>query len=164
MVSNRELYFNLFFLVVGVIITVAYFESCTEKPEPKTITRDSLVVIHDTILKGEGKGKLKFTYAPVSGRKVIAGTTDTAPLICDTIISGFTATLDTVQGKDSLWLEYSYPASLFRYRLSRQPDSIILKNRETTITTYVESPWYDKTKYSVPIVVLVMFGIFVVAR
>lgn len=159
--------------LIGAVITFLALEMCKEtpKPETKTITRDSLVIIHDTVFKGEGKGKLKFTYAQASGgvlqRKVIAGTTDTAltpsPLICDTI-TGFIATLDTIQNRDTLHLEYSYPASLFRYRLSRQADSIILKNRETTVTTYIESPWYDQTKYSVPIVVLVMFGIFAVSR
>lgn len=159
--------------LIGAVITFLALETCREtpKPETKTITRDSLVIIHDTVFKGEGKGKLKYTYAPVSGgvlqRKVIAGTTDTtltpSPLICDTI-TGFIATLDTIQNRDTLHLEYSYPASLFRYRLSRQADSIILKNRETTVTTYIESPWYDQTKYSVPIVVLVMFGIFAVSR
>ena len=137
MVSNRELYFNLFFLVVGVIITIAYFESCTEKPKTisKTEYRDTTIIIHDTVFKGEGKGKLKYTYSGVLRDTVIR---NDSVFITVRDSTQFTATLDTIQRGDTLHLEYAFPESLFRYSLSRAPIEIRYTNTVTTNTVTVE--------------------------
>jgi len=158
-----NLYTHISALIIGAVIAFLCLRGCEEKPKPemKIITHDSLVVIHDTIFKGEGKGKLKYTYSGVLRDTVIR---NDSVFITVRDSTQFTAVLDTIQNRDTLHLEYSYPASLFRYRLSRQPDSIILKNRETIITTYIDSPWYDQSRYSVPIAVLVMLGLFGVVR
>lgn len=55
-------------------------------------------------------------------------------------VSEFTAILDTIQDKDTLHLEYTYPLSMFKYQLNRQPNEIQYINTVTTNTVTIQPP------------------------
>ena len=119
--------------LIGAVVTFLYFESCTEKPKTisKTEYRDTTIIIHDTVFKGEGKGKLKYTYSGVLRDTVIR---NDSVFITVRDSTQFTAVLDTIQRGDTLHLEYYYPASMFKYSLSRQPIEYKYYNTVTTKT------------------------------
>jgi len=135
MVSN--IYTNFVFMLIGVIITIAYFESCNPTPKPITNTeyRDTTIFIHDTVFKGEGKGTLKYTYSGVFRDTIIRS--DSVFITLRDSVS-FTAKLDTIQNADTLNLEFNYPSAMFKYRLSRSP--IEVKYVNTVVTNTVTIP------------------------
>lgn len=128
-------------VLIGAVGTFLLLRSRnpTPKPEIRTETRRIDTVfesVYVPVVQGEAKAALKYTYGgmlhdTITERVYI--TTERG----DTI-SEFTATLDTIQGKDTLHLEYAFPASLFRYSLSRQP--IEVKYTNTVVTNTVTIP------------------------
>lgn len=127
-------------VLVGAVGTFLLLRSCTadNKPEIRTETRIDTVFesVYVPVVQGEAKAALRYTYGgmlhdTITERVYI--TTERG----DTI-SEFTATLDTIQGKDTLHLEYAFPASLFRYSLSRQPIEVRYTNTVTTNTVTIE--------------------------
>jgi hypothetical protein len=118
-------------------------KSCGEplqpQPEIQTITqRDTIIErVYYPELSGKAKSVLKYTYAPSKTDTV----TITNRIPCDTI-TGFTATLDTVQLKDTLHLEFHYPSAMFSYKLRRQPDSVrIINTTELKTITIQPKPF-----------------------
>jgi len=136
-------YTHILATVLGFLIAVMLMESCGKtKPQHEIITkiqRDTIIErVYYPELSGKAKSVLKYTYAPkenhiVDTNKLI--TTNDAVQICDTIAS-FVATLDTIQLKDTLHLEFTYPSAMFSYKLNRQADSVRIVNTtiEKTIT------------------------------
>jgi len=128
-------------VLIGAVGTFLLLRSRnpTPKPEIRTETRRIDTVfesVYVPVVQGEAKAALKYTYGgmlhdTITERVYI--TTERG----DTI-SEFTATLDTIQGKDTLHLEYAFPASLFRYSLSRQPIEVRYTNTVTTNTVTIE--------------------------
>ncbi len=109
----NTLYTHILATVLGFLIAVMLFESCGKtKPQPEIITKIQRDTIMERVyypeLSGKAKSVLKYTYAPSKTDTVVI----TNRIPCDTI-SGFTATLDTVQAKDTLHLEFSYPSAMF---------------------------------------------------
>jgi hypothetical protein len=130
-------YTHIFAFGIGVIITIAYFESCTETPKPITNTeyRDTTIFIHDTVFKGEGKGVLKYTYSGMIHDTIIRN--DSVFITLRDSVS-FTAKLDTIQNADTLNLEFNYPSAMFSYRLRRAPIEVKYTNTVTTNTVTVK--------------------------
>ena len=129
-------------LIIGIVIAVVCFRSCEQKPEIRTETvtvRDTFIqVVELPPLEGTGKGRVKYTYSGMIHDTVIERiyiTTNEG----DTVQS-FTATLDTIQDKDTLHLEYTYPLSMFKYQLNRQPNEIQYINTVTTNTVTIQPP------------------------
>ena len=129
-------------LITGIVIAVVCFRSCEQKPEIRTET----VTVHDTTIQvvelppltGNGKGRVKYTYSGMVHDTIterIYITTERG----DTV-SEFTAVLDTIQDKDTLHLEYTYPLSMFKYQLNRQPNEIQYINTVTTNTVTIQPP------------------------
>ena len=137
----RDTITNILFLCVGVVIAVLYFRSCSPKPNTiETIKHDTVTeIVHFPVLSGEGKSVLKYTYGGMLHDTIIQ---EKNTIIHDTI-SGFTATLDTIQNKDTLHLEFSYPSALFRYHLNRQADSVSVVYTTTTNTITIEPPKFS---------------------
>lgn len=124
-------------VLVGAVGTFLLLRSCNPTPKPEIRTETRIDTVFESVsiptIQGEAKAALKYTYGgmlhdTITERVYI--TTERG----DTVES-FTATLDTIQGKDTLHLEYAYPSSLFKYSLSRQP--IEVKYVTTTITNTV---------------------------
>ena len=144
------IYTHILTTILGFCLAVMLLKSCgeTEQPQPEVITkiqRDTIIErVYYPELAGKAKGTLKYTYAPKNhipdtGKLVV--TRDTNSHVCDTI-TGFTATLDTVQLKDTLHLEFSYPSAMFSYKLSRQPDSVrIINTTELKTITIQPNPF-----------------------
>ena len=137
----RDTITNILFLCIGVVIAVLYFRSCSPKPNTiETIKHDTVTeIVHFPVLSGEGKSVLKYTYGGMLHDTIIQ---EKNTIIHDTI-SGFTATLDTIQNKDTLHLEFSYPSSIFRYHLNRQADSVSVVYTTTTNTITIEPPRFS---------------------
>lgn len=152
--------------IFTIALCVIYFRSCesvpTPKPETVTTHDTALVVIIDTVLIGEGKAKTLFTYGGMVHDTTLERVYITTAN--NDTVSSFTSILDTIQNKDTLHLEYTYPDAMFRYRLSRQADSIKVVNTTIESTKYIDYPWYDQSRYSVPIAVLVMLGFYGVVK
>jgi len=123
--------------LAGAVVTFLYFERCTEKPKTisKTEYRDTTIIIHDTVFKGEGKGKLKYTYSGVFRDTITRN--DTVFITLRDSVS-FTAKLDTIQNADTLNLEFNYPSAMFSYRLSRAPIEVRYTNTVVTNTVTIE--------------------------
>ena len=155
---------HIFALIVGIAVAVIYFQSCGEKPQPDVtiVHKDTTITVfvHDTI-QGEGKSVLKYTYAGMIRDTIIRNDSVFITLQDST---AFTATLDTIHQKDTLHLEFTYPGAMFRYRLNRQADSAEIINTVTERVTYIDYPWYDQSRFSVPITVLTMLGVMLIAR
>lgn len=116
--------------------------SCEEKPEITTTTviKEKIILIHDTVFKGEGKGKLRYTYGGMVHDTILERVVITTER-GDTI-KEFTATLDTVQHGDTLHIGYAFPASIFSYSLNRAPIEIRYMDTTTTKTIYIQpSRW-----------------------
>ena len=137
----RDTITNILFLCIGVVTAVLYFRSCSPKPNTiETIKHDTVTeIVHFPVLSGEGKSVLKYTYGGMVHDTIIQ---EKNTIIHDTI-SGFTATLDTIQNKDTLHLEFSYPSSMFRYHLNRQADSVSVVYTTTTNTITIEPPQFS---------------------
>ena len=158
----REATTNILFLTIGVVIAVCYFHSCSPKPAAtETIRHDTVTeIVHFPVISGEGKSVLKYTYSPTKRDTVTINNTQ---IIHDTI-SGFTATLDTIQNKDTLHLEFTYPDAMFRYSLSRQPDSFKVVNTTTEIVRFEQVNWYEKPLFVSSVTAGVLVAIFGVVR
>ena len=137
----RDTITNILFLCIGVVIAVLYFRSCSPKPNTiETIKHDTVTeIVHFPVLSGEGKSVLKYTYGGMLHDTIIQ---EKNTIIHDTI-SGFTDTLDTIQNKDTLHLEFTYPSSIFRYHLNRQADSVSVVYTTTTNTITIEPPKFS---------------------
>ena len=169
----REFLINIIFLAIGVVVTIYYFSSCSPIKTTEKITHDTVTeVVYFPDVSGEGKSVLKYTYASNSEKRVVKDylTTenhivDTNKLIspCDTI-SGFIATLDTIQNKDTLHLEFTYPSAMFRYQLSRQPIEFKTVNTTTEIVKFEQVNWYEKPLFVSSVTAGVLVGIFGVVR
>lgn len=131
--------------IFTVALCVIYFRSCESVPTPKPVTvtthDTTTIVIIDTVLIGEGKGRTKFTYSgmvhdTVTERVYITTANN------DTV-SSFTSILDTIQNKDTLHLEYTYPDAMFRYRLNRAPIEVKTVNTTITNTVTTEPPKFS---------------------
>lgn len=127
-------------VLVGAVGTFLLLRFCAADNKPEIRTETRIDTVFETVsiptIQGEAKAALKYTYGgmlhdTITERVYI--TTERG----DTI-SEFTATLDTIQGKDTLHLEYAFPASLFRYSLSRQPIEVRYTNTVTTNTVTIE--------------------------
>jgi len=126
--------------IIGVVAAVLFMRSCNEQPKPEIRTEIRVDTVFENIyipvVKGEAKSVLKYTYGGMVHDTILeriyitTGRGDT--------VKEFTATLDTIQNKDTLHLEYSYPSSIFKYSLSRQP--IEIKYVNTTVTNTVTLP------------------------
>lgn len=138
--NSREVYFNFFFMVVGVIITVAYFDSCNPTPKPGTVTETridtTIVTVAVPQIEGKALGKIKYVY--------LHGKTDTVTERIyittergDTIKS-FIATLDTIDNKDTVKLSFTYPQNQFSYWISRTPLSVPVVSSTTTKTVFIQ--------------------------
>ena len=135
-------YTHIAAILAGAIIMLLCLRSCEQKPEIRTETvtaRDTFIqVVELPPLEGTGKGRVKYTYSGMIHDTIterIYITTERG----DTVQS-FTATLDTIQDKDTLHLEYTYPLSMFKYQLNRQPNEIQYINTVTTNTVTIQPP------------------------
>ena len=130
--------------IIGAVITFVSLRSCGSNDKPTTTEiqyKDTTIYVHDTVFKGEGKGVLKYTYSGMMHDTILERmyiTTNSG----DTVQS-FTATLDTIQNKDTLHLEFTYPSSMFRYHLNRQADSVSVVYTTTTNTITIEPPKFS---------------------
>jgi len=127
-------------VLIGAVVAIIALRACDGETKPEIRTVTTIDTVFETVyiptVQGEAKAALKYTYGgmlhdTITERVYI--TTERG----DTI-SEFTATLDTIQGKDTLHLEYAFPASLFRYSLSRQPIEVRYTNTVTTNTVTIE--------------------------
>lgn len=161
----RESLINIAFLTIGVVVTIFYFRSCSPTQTTEKITHDTVTErVYIPVVSGEGKSVIKYTYAGML-HDTIHHIVDTNKMItpCDTI-SGFTATLDTIQNNDTLHLEFNYPSAMFRYQLSRQPIEFKVVNTTTEVVKFEQVAWYEKPLFVSSITAGVLVGIFGVVR
>ena len=136
------IYTHILTTILGFCLAVMLLESCGKtKPQHGIVTkiqRDTIIErVYYPELAGKAKGTLKYTYAPSKTDTV----TITNRIPCDTI-TGFVATLDTVQLKDTLHLEVSYPSAMFSYKLNRQADSVrVINTTELKTITIQPNPF-----------------------
>ncbi len=131
----NKIFTHIFAFIVGIAVAVIYFQSCNPTPQPQIQT----AIKHDTvteyiyvpIVSGEGKSAIKYTYSGMVHDTIIRN--DSVFITLRDSVS-FTAKLDTIQNADTLNLEFNYPSAMFKYRLSRQPDTIQYVNTVVTNT------------------------------
>ena len=135
----KIIYSQIFALIVAIAIAVIYFQSCNPTPKPETTTvikRDTVTeYIYVPVVSGEGKGTLKYTYSGMIHDTIIRN--DSVFITLRDSVS-FTAKMDTIQGKDTLKLEFNYPSAMFTYQLRRAPIEVKYVNTVTTNTVYAE--------------------------
>lgn len=150
--------------IIGAVITFVSLRSCGSENKPttiETIRHDTVTeVVHFPVYGGEGKGVLKYTYSP---RETLTIIEKDSIYLHDTI-SGFVATLDTIQNNDTLHLEYNYPSSMFRYQLNRAPIQVKYTNTVTTNTVEIRPEWYEHPLFVSGTTAAVLVGIFGVVR
>lgn len=158
----RDIFLYIMFAVIGAAAMLFYFRSCSPMPKPETkITHDTVTErVYIPSVQGEGKSVLKYTYGGMLHDTV----TERIYITADTTISGFTATLDTIQNNDTLHLEFNYPSAMFRYQLSRQPIEFKVVNTTTEIVRFEQVQWYEKPLFVSSITAGVLVGIFGVVR
>lgn len=157
----KDFLLNIIFLAIGVVATIFYFRSCAPIKTEHKITHDTVTeIVHFPVYSGEGKSVLKYTYGGMLHDTI----TERIYITADTTISGFTATLDTIQNDDTLHLEFNYPSAMFRYQLSRQPIEFKTVNTTTEIVRFEQVQWYEKPLFVSSITAGVLVGIFGVVR
>lgn len=125
--------------IAGAVVAIIALRACDgeTKPEIRTETRiDTLFEnVYVPVVQGTAKAT-KFTYGGMVHDTIterIYITTERGDTIPE-----FTAILDTIQSADTLHLEYTYPSSMFKYSLSRQPIEYKYFNTVTTKTITLE--------------------------
>lgn len=161
--------------LLAVILTIIFYQSCGKTPCP-AIAKTEYSKKSDTSNK-------EITFAPVKieatakitprPRKQIAAklpdnrVADSVELpdnVVANTIEPFTASLDTVAGKDTLSVAYDFPENRFRVAFKRAADSVQVINTTETITHYISPPWYEKPSFTVPATAGTIIAILLLVR
>lgn len=80
------------------------------------------------------------------------------------IFEPFTASLDSIVGKDTVSVAYDYPENRFRVAFKRAADSVQVINTTETITHYIAPAWYEKPSFTVPATAGTIIAILLLVR
>ena len=131
----NKLYSHIIGAAVGGIVALLFLRQCSkpETPQIQTVIKRDTVTeyIYVPVVSGEGKSELKYTYSGMIHDTIIRN--DSVFITLRDSVS-FTAKLDTIQGADTLNLEFNYPSAMFSYRLSRAPIEVKYVNAVMTNT------------------------------
>ena len=169
-----------YILLAGVCIILLLLGYCqggdtqggktiTIKDESK-VTRDTTdkEIKHDPVIV---EAKAKITPRPrrvltpkLSGNRVVDSTELIDNRVTDSVdkigIKPFTATLDTVVGKDTVRTKYDYPENTFRIEFKRASDTVQVINTTVEVTHYVQPPFYEKPLFVSGVTAAILITIF----
>lgn len=86
------------------------------------------------------------------------------PLAMVDSLEPFTASLDSIVGKDTVSVQYDYPENKFRVAFKRAADTVQVVNTTIETTHFVQPEWYEKPSFTVPATAVTILAIFFAVR
>lgn len=181
-----QTYTHLAVALIAVVLTIIWFQSCGKTPCPAIVKSEykkrsdtSKVAINHKPVRVEGAAKItprprqrlqpqQQLQQQIATRYIGFDSNQIAinsvPFDSVEIIEPFTASIDTVSGKDTVSVQYDYPENTFRIEFKRAADSAQVINTTETITHYIAPEWYEKPSFTVPATAVTILAIFFAVR
>lgn len=180
--TSEKLRLSIVSAIIGFVIASALFGTCSRCPDPvigRTSHSDTTKKPIDTPpIVGSGLGSLKYTFAPDRPPRlfkirrpdssehtegVLQSLTGDTVIVCDTV-SGFVATIDTIDAGDTVRLSYYYPENVFLWEIRRISDSIEIINTTTTERVLEPVKFYEKPLFVSGVTAAILIAIFTATR